>query len=333
MSDLSSSERRDWQQSCSAFPESEVVFTSTGIQLRHAREARGLSIRDIAKLTKIPPTTLDAIERNDTDLLSHGIFTRGFIRAYAAQVGLDPEHILGEYLAQFDGPPEAEPVEPQMDDFSEGVTTSRSSWLTVLALGLGVAIYGAMWDTKPQAVEAPQPDAPRETRSFNQIDISASSLDSLPGGMQLQIHPRGPCMISTTTDGRPGEPRLLQMGESYTLQGRDEIVLRVDDPGACAYWIDATPGRQRSRPGSTVLIRMVEEGARPVATTGVGSVAAVRPATTPTLIARTEEAAVAPPAIVEEIPSTMLGEQSIAALPSDGSEAANPIDGSPMLSR
>lgn len=264
--------------------------------------------------------------------MSHGIFTRGFIRAYASQVGLDPEQILDDYLAQFDGPSEAQPVEPQMDDLSEGVSTSRSSWLTVLALGLGVGIYGAMWGTTPyQPSQPPRPDSTREPRSFNQVDISASSLDSLPGGMQLQIHPRGPCMISTTTDGRPGEPRLLQTGESYTVEGRSEIELRVDDPGACSYWIDATPGRQRSGPGSAVLIRMVDEAARPVATTGVNSVAAVRPTTTPALIARSEEAAA--PAIVEEIPSTMLGEQSIAALPSDGSEAASPIDGSPTLSR
>ena len=81
-----------------------------------------------------------------------------------------------------------------------------------------------------------------------------------------------------------------------------------------------------------MLIRMVEEGARPVATTGVKSMAAVRPAAMPALIARSEEATVAP-AIVEEIPNAMLGEQSIAALPSDGAEAPVPTDGSPALSR
>src|SRR5687767_15066864 len=59
-------------------------------ELRHARERLGLSLRDIADRTKIRTTILGAIENNETDRLPPPIFTRGFVKAYAREVGLDP---------------------------------------------------------------------------------------------------------------------------------------------------------------------------------------------------------------------------------------------------
>ncbi len=59
--------------------------------LRHARERLGLSLRDIAERTKIRTSILGAIENNEVDHLPPPIFTRGFVKAYAREVGLDPQ--------------------------------------------------------------------------------------------------------------------------------------------------------------------------------------------------------------------------------------------------
>ena len=62
-----------------------------GARLKRAREERGLPLSDIANRTKISVTALDALERNDLSRLPGGIFGRAFVRAYATELGLDPD--------------------------------------------------------------------------------------------------------------------------------------------------------------------------------------------------------------------------------------------------
>lgn len=72
-----------------------------GASLREARERAGITLRHIATSTKISVPTLEALERNDVSRLPGGVFTRAFVRAYAREVGLDPEEALVRFLRQF----------------------------------------------------------------------------------------------------------------------------------------------------------------------------------------------------------------------------------------
>jgi cytoskeleton protein RodZ len=72
-----------------------------GSRMRHAREQRGVSLRQIADATKISVSQLEALERNDISRLPGGIFSRAFVRSYAAEVGVDPEQTVRDFLSQF----------------------------------------------------------------------------------------------------------------------------------------------------------------------------------------------------------------------------------------
>ena len=74
-----------------------------GAKLRNAREGRGISLRQIASSTRIPVAALEALERNDVSRLPAGVFSRGFVRSYAAEVGLDPDTVLNEFVDRFHG--------------------------------------------------------------------------------------------------------------------------------------------------------------------------------------------------------------------------------------
>src|SRR5689334_17609071 len=74
---------------------------NVGTRLREAREGRGLSLRQIATSTKIPIGVLESIERNDVARLPAGIFSRGFVRSYAGEVGLDQDAAVQDFVAQF----------------------------------------------------------------------------------------------------------------------------------------------------------------------------------------------------------------------------------------
>ena len=70
-----------------------------GDKLRNQRERRGISLDAISTTTKISPRMLRAIEDEHFDQLPGGVFNKGFVRAYARQIGLDEEETVSDYLA------------------------------------------------------------------------------------------------------------------------------------------------------------------------------------------------------------------------------------------
>ena len=72
-----------------------------GSRIRQARELRGISLRSIAETTKISVSVLEALERNDISRLPGGIFSRGFVRSYAVEIGVDPQQTVRDFMAQF----------------------------------------------------------------------------------------------------------------------------------------------------------------------------------------------------------------------------------------
>lgn len=69
--------------------------------MKRLREQRGITLRQIADTTKLSVRTLEALERNDVSRLPGGIFSRGLVRAYAEQIGADPEAAVQEFITRF----------------------------------------------------------------------------------------------------------------------------------------------------------------------------------------------------------------------------------------
>jgi cytoskeleton protein RodZ len=75
-------------------------MSSFGETLKRERELRQISLREIAEATKINLRYLDALERNDFRHLPGGVFNKGFVRAYAQFIGIDPEAMAMAYLEE-----------------------------------------------------------------------------------------------------------------------------------------------------------------------------------------------------------------------------------------
>ncbi|HUH01897.1 MAG TPA: helix-turn-helix transcriptional regulator [Kofleriaceae bacterium] len=65
--------------------------------LRQGREARSMSLEDIARVTRIPERSLERLERGEFEALPADVFVRGFLRSYAQCVGLDADDALRRY--------------------------------------------------------------------------------------------------------------------------------------------------------------------------------------------------------------------------------------------
>jgi cytoskeletal protein RodZ len=75
-----------------------VPGTLTGEDLRRMREARGLSLRHVATVSKIGVRFLEYIEEDRFAFLPPPVYLRGFLQEYARIVGLDPREVADRYL-------------------------------------------------------------------------------------------------------------------------------------------------------------------------------------------------------------------------------------------
>jgi hypothetical protein len=72
---------------------------SLALWLRAGRTDRGMSLDDVARVTKIQPRILERLEAGRLDGLPADVFVRGFVRSFARCVGLQETEALQRYAA------------------------------------------------------------------------------------------------------------------------------------------------------------------------------------------------------------------------------------------
>jgi transcriptional regulator with XRE-family HTH domain len=72
-----------------------------GPNLRRARIQRGVTLDAIAAATKISTDLLSGLEQNDFSRWPTGIYARAYIRAYATEIGVDPEGVVDDFCRWF----------------------------------------------------------------------------------------------------------------------------------------------------------------------------------------------------------------------------------------
>jgi cytoskeleton protein RodZ len=152
------------------------MAASFGEQLRLAREARGISLREISEQTRISMRYLEAIEANDFKRLPGGIFNRSFVRAYAKYIGFDEKEAVEAYAREMREQGEAPDEQPSISHRPQVYTDGGSTrsplvtlLLTILILSiLSLGVYAALhWWQRRQAAPAgganttPTAEAPR----------------------------------------------------------------------------------------------------------------------------------------------------------------------------
>lgn len=81
-----------------------------GAWLRDTRLRKGLTFGDIEHVTRINRHYLEALEREQFDVLPAPVYARGFLRSYARTLGLDPEQAVALMPADLPRPPGLDPL-------------------------------------------------------------------------------------------------------------------------------------------------------------------------------------------------------------------------------
>jgi len=77
--------------------EQNGTIPMSGVELQGAREARGLSVHQLAVELHVSDAMIDAIERGDYAALGEPVFVRGHLRNYARALGLPEAQVLAAY--------------------------------------------------------------------------------------------------------------------------------------------------------------------------------------------------------------------------------------------
>jgi flagellar biosynthesis protein FlhG len=77
-------------------PQGETTYR--GGTLKQIREKMGVDLKDISRETKINPRILQEIEEEAFEKLPPVVYLKGFLRAYAQSLGLDPRQVTEGYL-------------------------------------------------------------------------------------------------------------------------------------------------------------------------------------------------------------------------------------------
>lgn len=102
-----------------------------GRWLRQERELRGLSLDEVARLTRLTATVVEGLESGEpTRMPPHG-YIYGYLRTYAGAVGLDADDVVLRWQ-------EVEATEPASPQARPG-----TNWRPVL-IGLGIALAMAV---------------------------------------------------------------------------------------------------------------------------------------------------------------------------------------------
>ncbi|MGR6328931.1 helix-turn-helix domain-containing protein [Sphingomonas sp. XXL09] len=177
---------------------------TAGGRLRVAREARGLSLAEIAGRTRVPQRHLEALETGNYGALPAPTYAMGFSKAYARAVGLDEVAVAQDVRGELDrlGPRQPEYVPYETADPAR--VPSRG--VAVIAAGVAVAVLVlvALW--------------------YGTTLFQSYRTGSTDGGpVASQTIAAAPAAPAATPTAAPAQ------GEQVRLTANDEVWLRVYD--------------------------------------------------------------------------------------------------------
>jgi transcriptional regulator with XRE-family HTH domain len=231
---------------------------NVGQRLREAREARGISLEDVAARTRIPIRHLRSIEDGKYEELPALTYTVGFGRNYANEVGLDGAEIGRELREQLGGAPRGSTISTEYyaPPDPARVPSRPLAWiagLLALALIAGYLIWrsqlGSEGEAAPAVAQQPVQQA-QQAQSAAQPQPQPQAVTGQPvvltaiGQVWLRVYEQGGATIAERT---------LQPGETYQIPATAaRPTLRVGAPESLRVTVGQTVMPQLGPSGQPV---------------------------------------------------------------------------------
>lgn len=217
---------------------------SLGAYLRELRLAKGLSLDEVARTTRVSQRYLEALETDAFDHLPAPAFTKGFIRAYCQVLREPPDEALARYrelLGESLTPvPPVTPARPIESRFRGPVLVSL---VLLIVLGLSLFILTLSLQSRPQKAATPAPPSkPPASAPITQPlpgDDAAKSAEARLS--RLVARTSEPTWISVQTDDGQVVQELLPAGATREWTSSKRFIVSIGNAGGITLELDGRP--------------------------------------------------------------------------------------------
>lgn len=258
-------------------PGEDSPISSVAAWLKSAREARGETLDDVARVTRIGKNYLEALEEGDLAKLPSQAYTRGFIRLYAAHLGLSPETALAMMDAgQRD--PVAETTQTRPDAAGNYLHAYKRSFFLIAVLASVLTItYFLLTRTTPDntpvqnsRIDAPPPQQtvtttnappaanPPQNTTPAQPPPPAEAGDSQGVVLRLKAVSNG--KITITIDGSFSQEYDLVSGDLVEWKAEDAIRLDLNNAASVEGELDGVKMAPFGDPGKAAHLVVKSDG-------------------------------------------------------------------------
>lgn len=229
-------------------------MASIGQELKRERELRGISLKEIADVTKINVRFLRALEEDRLEMLPEQFFTRGIIRTYAKYLGLDEQSALNTYL---EGLQTQETQETLNGDKKSKVRESPESlpkkkkisllfaFMVLVILALIIIIYFVFRND-----ESPPPDTSKMESTIQNIEEKPITTPSITQEepeieleeLNIEITVQQETWLEIFADQEMVDSGIKAPGERLQFKALQEFLIHIGNAGGITYTINSEEG-------------------------------------------------------------------------------------------
>ena len=270
-----------------------------GKYLKNHRESKKISLREVAKNTRVREHILRAIEEDQHTLLPPATYVKGFLLAYAKYLGLDLNDILLRYERVLKGepiaPPSIPPPGPKQEIPPAQVSKPRSKarWITKqtwVVVGVIVASFVVFYFFSPYAYKppmepspgklveekppiAPSPPVvatPRTPEGKPAVQEKKPLTSSAPvtaitavqerKAISLQLKAIEETWLSFQADDESGKEMILKSGAAIAIQASGRIVMKLGNAGGLDPVLNGKPLGKFGKSGEVLNLIVTSQG-------------------------------------------------------------------------
>ena len=219
-------------------------MSSLGPYLRGLREAKGMSLDDIARSTRVGRRHLEALESDTFTELPAPVFVKGFIRAYCEFLDSSSDEALGLYR-ETTGEPAAPhgPLRPLLAPRARRAGPLAISIILFVALGASLfALRLGLQSSRKDSVSAPAKEEARKAATPTPPASAAKPAADIPTAPSTALTPAAPsapaaalapssssaALTTSASASTPTPPSSSGPGEAKP--GNHHLIVRAIEP-------------------------------------------------------------------------------------------------------
>lgn len=230
----------------------EYPAIDIGAQLRRAREAAGLSVDDISSDLRIHVNYVEALEKNNFEILNGPTYVKGYIRNYARLLEIDSNPLIEAYQSSVGEVPAWNASHPLQEEKAHRKGMLTGSVIIVLAM---LALFGT-WLLKSGYLDRYQVDAVQsevdsntaedeltDTTKTHETAEAGVDSSSKPEGLTIKeqvqaLNPQAAGSVETSsgetqadTQEPSSSPEADKSNENAIILGEDDFITAPDGEG------------------------------------------------------------------------------------------------------